>query len=84
MIRIPLPRLLERLAEQVDGAPLDPAADPYEFAQMQAAAEILRNLAARVQWIPEETAPGGVPAEGADLGAHAARQLERELGRLVR
>jgi hypothetical protein len=94
VIRIPLERLLDRLAEQVGTVVVDPGTDPYSRAQLQAAAEILRNLAPRVQWRRDEELEREV---GAVLGAGtppaddpamieqlAARQLDLELERLRR
>jgi hypothetical protein len=93
VIHIPLERLLERLADQVGSAKLDPEAGPYERAQMQAAAEILRNLAPRVRWdIDENEAQAALallrsddnPVTRKAIEELAGRQLERELGNLRR
>ncbi len=96
MIRIPLERLLDRLAEQVGAVVLDPATDPYDRAQLQAAAEILRNLAPRVQWRTDELHDevavllGSLRDDAADprlqarLDQLAGQQLELELERLRR
>ena len=94
MIRIPLERLLDRLAEEVGAVVVDPGTDPYSRAQLQAAAEILRNLAPRVQWRRDDelereiSAVLGTSAGDADDPAMierlAARQLDLELGRLRR
>jgi hypothetical protein len=94
VIRIPLERLLDRLAEEVGAVVVDPGTDPYARAQLQAAAEILRNLAPRVQWRRDDelereiSAVLGTGAGDADDPAMierlAARQLDLELGRLRR
>ncbi len=92
MIRIPLERVLERIAEEIDRA--TPAGDdPYARAQLEAAAELLRNLAPRVQWrddaeleaeIEATAAQPDSPARRKALAALASRQLDLELGRLRR
>jgi hypothetical protein len=94
VIHIPLARLLDRLADQIDSADLHPDTDPYDRAQLQAAAEILRNLAPRVQWRVHEDeaeavrallAAGDVdPAAGPAMDKLAAAWLDRELGNLRR
>jgi hypothetical protein len=87
-----LERLLERLAEEVAAAGPQAGRDPYARAQLEAAAEILRNLAPRVQWREDAdfdaVVAGLVRAGGAAdadaITAAAAAQLEDELSRLRR
>jgi hypothetical protein len=92
VIRIPLERLLDRLAGEVAAAALQAGGDPYARAQLEAAAEILRNLAPRVQWREDaalearvaELLSAGDAVDREALRSVAAAQLEQELARLRR
>jgi len=92
VIRIPLERLLERLADEVAAAGPQAGGDAYARAQLEAAAEILRNLAPRVQWREDaeldaavaSLVQAGGAADADAVRAVAAAQLEDELSRLRR
>lgn len=82
MIQIPLERLLERIADQVGSAQLAEDADPYDRAQLRAAAEILRNLAPRVQWRGDDTDAEAIHRLLAPAGRGSPADPQREIARL--